>query len=86
MLFAALCYEQPVILEPIDPKANLADVDAEEEDQNVDGVAPAATQVVDVLQAIVVQDHWILDDTALIGKVSSYLQGVDFNTVVDSSA
>ena len=85
MLFVALCYEQPVILQPIDPEANLGDVDAEEEDQNVDGVAPAATQVVDVLQAIVVQDHWILDDTTLIGEVSSCLQGVVANAVVDSS-
>ena len=85
MLFAALCYEQPVILEPIDPEANLADVDAEEENQDVDGVAPVATQVVDVSQAMAVRDHWILDDTALIGEVSSCLQGVDVNAVVDSS-
>ena len=70
VLFAALCYTQLVVLPPINPKANLANVDAEEEDQDVDGMAPAATQIVDVLQAMVVQDHWLLDDTALIGKVS----------------
>ena len=45
---------QPVILQPIDPEANLVDVDAKEEDQDVDGVAPAATQVVDVSQAMVI--------------------------------
>ena len=33
---------------------------------------------------MVVGDHWILDDTALIGEVSSYLQGVDVDAVVDS--
>jgi hypothetical protein len=41
---------------------------------------------VDVLQAMVVRDHWILDNTALMDEVSSCLQGVDVNAVVDSSA
>ena len=80
-----MCYEQPVVLQAINPEADLADVYAKEEDQDVDGVAPAATQVVNVLQAMAVQDHWILNNTALIGEVSSCLQGVDVNTVVDSS-
>jgi len=35
--------------------------------------------------AMVVQDHWILDDAALI-KISSCLHGVDVNAVFDSSA
>ena len=82
VLFAALCYEQPVVLQAINPEADLADVYAKEEDQDVDGVAPAATQVVDMSQVMVVQDHWTLDNTALIGEVSSCLQGIDLNTVL----
>ena len=57
MLFVALWYEQPVVLQPIGPESDLADVHAEEEDQDVDEVAPFATQVVDVLQAMVVRDQ-----------------------------
>ena len=85
ILFATLCYKQLVILQPIDPKADLANVDSKEEDQDVNGVAPAASQVVDVLQAMVVRDHWILDNTALMSEVFSCPQCVDSNAVVDSS-
>ena len=81
-----MCYEQPVVLQPINPEADLADINTKEEDQNVNGVAPETSQVVDVLQAMVVHDHWILDDTALIGEVSACLQGVDVNAVVALSA
>jgi hypothetical protein len=35
---------------------------------------------------MVVQDHWILDDAALMGEISSCLHGVDVNAVFDSSA
>ena len=73
-----MCYEQPVVLYPIDPEADLAEVDAKEED-----VAPAASQIVGVSQVMVVRDHLILDNTALMSKVSSCLQGVDFNTDID---
>ena len=35
---------------------------------------------------MVVCDHWILDNTALPGTVSSCLQGIDTNAIVESSA
>ena len=81
VLFSALYYKQPVVLHPINLEADLTNVDAEEED-----VVPAASQVVDVLQAMIVCEQWILDSTALMDKVSPYLQDVDVNVVVDLSA
>ena len=34
---------------------------------------------------MVVRDHWILDNAALMSEISSCLHGVDVNAVVDSS-
>ena len=66
-----LVHQKPVVLQPISPEEDLADVDAKEEDQDVNGVALVAPQVVDVPQAMVVRDHWILDNTALIVEESN---------------
>ena len=78
--------DQPVVLQPIDLKADPVDVDAKEEVLDDNEVAVVASQLVDVLQAMVVRDNRILYIMALIGDVSSYLQGADANVVVDLSA
>jgi hypothetical protein len=39
-----------VILQPINPEVDLASVNAEEEDQDVDAAVPVVSQAVDMLQ------------------------------------
>ena len=57
VICVALCYEQPVVLQQIDLKLGLANVDAGEQDQNFNAVAPTLSQVVIVLHVMVVCDH-----------------------------
>ena len=81
----ALLFDLPVVLQRIDRDNAAAVVAAEGKDQDIDNVTLAAPHVVNVSQAMIVQNHWILDNMALLNNLVACLHGVDVHLVVVSS-
>ena len=86
ILLAAILYDQPVVLQPIDPDADAVATDAGDEEMDPENeIAPAASQIIDVARVMDVREHWILDNEALLRDLAACLHGVDVDTVAASS-
>ena len=86
ILLAALSYDKPIKLQPIDPDEETTATEVE--DGGADVAAPAPTPAplfIDVSRALDVVERCFLDNPPLLSDITACLQGVDINLAVESS-
>ena len=84
ILLAAILYNQPVTLQPIDPDADAVAADASDLGAE-DASEPSAYQIIDVARVMDVKVHWILDDATLLRNLAACLSGVDVDMTAAAS-